>query len=163
MQKITLTGKSNRTASVFQPARDNTPQLVLTEGEPVADAHPASGFDERRPGLRGGFTYQEHLNESAGRFAPADESHREDARIIEYENIASAQPAGKVLDVCIFKCAGAPIQHQQAGLVTRFAGMLGNAFRGKVVVQVGKAHWLRGVVGKHGFVKSFGIGPVVHC
>jgi hypothetical protein len=75
------------------------------------------------------------------------EAGGDDAGIVEDEDVASLEKIGEVLELTVFDLAGVAMEDEEAGLIAAGGGLLGDQFRGQVVMEIGGSHGGRIAVG----------------
>ena len=121
----------------FGTARTNDGEADLFpvdgKGKAFALADALAGTHERKPDLLAlfGAIEQEHLDTSTGR-APREQAYRHDARLVEHEEIASAQESWNFRKPVIFEVV-LPNEHQPRRVTPR-RGALRDQRGGKFVV-----------------------------
>ena len=102
----------------------------------------AAGTNEGAPGIAQLFG-EEDFDAAGVAGAVADEAGLEDAGVVEDEKVAGFEVGREVAEQAVLPGLGAPVEHQHAGAVTLYWGLLGDQFVRKVIIECREVQTLR--------------------
>ena len=125
--EIALVGELDDTAAEIGPVFDGPRQAF---GK--LDGRPRQGllarFDQDFPAVVADRRQEQDFDLAASRHPFAVEPGRDDAGIVEDQDVAWVQFVDEVVEILVFHGAGLTVIEHEAGVVPRFGRMLGNEF-----------------------------------
>ncbi len=100
-----------------------------------------AGAEHDPPIVDGVFFEQEDFKLAAGLGVAAAQARRDDAGIVEDEDVAGAEVIGEIAEILVRNFFGVAVDDEQAGLIALGDGSLGDQFGRQNKIKIGGAHF----------------------
>jgi hypothetical protein len=116
-------------------AAEGQPQRAGVEGERLAGLGVAAGLRQQLPQPVGCLADEQAFPLAAGGLAPADHAGRDDAGVVEDEEVAGREEVRQLAEDAVLEFAGGAADDEEPGVVAPRRGVLGDEPVGKGIVE----------------------------
>ncbi len=115
-------------------------RLLSVEDHPGARLELLSGVDKRLPVLVAAAAQEQAFDGAAARHAPAEQSSRKHARVVDHQEVAGREVIGQRRETAVCDVAGRAIQVEEPRRAPIGGRFLGDQFGRQLEVEVADVH-----------------------